>query len=59
MKTMARKCSRARYHSPEVLHKEYARAAFECVDWDDTEDADTYSCTWHGAVHGHSAAVSK
>lgn len=41
MKTLARKCSRARFYSPEVLQKEYVRAAFECVDWDDTEEVMT------------------
>ena len=41
MKTLARKCSRARFYSPEVLQKEYVRAAFECVDWDDTEEVTT------------------
>ena len=38
MKTMARKCTRARLYSPEQMHEKYVRAAFECVEWDDTEE---------------------
>ena len=38
MKTMARKCTRARLYSPEQMREEYVRAAFECVEWDDTEE---------------------
>ena len=41
MTAMVRKCSRARLYSPEMLHEEYVRAAFECVDWDDTEEVTT------------------
>ena len=41
MKTMARKCTRARYYSPEYMREEYVRTAFEYVDWDETEEVTT------------------
>ena len=29
------------YNQTPLLQKEYVRAAFECVDWDDTEEVTT------------------
>jgi len=56
MKTLARKCSRARLYSPEVLAAEYVRAAFECVDWDDTEEVTTLFYMAKDLVMGRRAA---
>ena len=41
MATMARKCSRTRYYSPEELREEYVRAVFESCDFGDTEEVTT------------------
>ena len=38
---MARKCTRARYYSPEMMREEYVRSAFECLNWDETEEVST------------------
>ena len=58
MKTMARRCSRARYYmySPEVLQEQYVRAAFDCVDWDDTEEVTTLFYMTKDLVQGRRAA---
>ena len=41
MATMARKCSRALYYSPEELLEEYVRAVFESCDFGNTEEVTT------------------
>ena len=56
MKTMAKKCTRSRAYSPEVLREEYVRAAFECVDWDDTEEVTTLYYMAKDLVQGRRAA---
>ena len=56
MKTMARKCSRARYYSPEMLQKKYVYAMFECVDWDNTEEVTTLFYIAKDMVQGRRAA---
>ena len=50
MATMARKCSRARYYTPEELREEYVRAVFESCDFGDTEEVTTLvlHCQGHG-----------
>lgn len=45
MATMARKCSRARYYSPEELREEYVRAVFESCDFGGTEEVTTLCTT--------------
>ena len=56
MKTMARKCTRSRLHSPEVLREEYVHAAFVCVDWDETEEVLTLFYIAKDLVQGRRAA---
>ena len=56
MKTMARKCTRARYYSPELMREEYVRAVCECVDWDDAEEVTTLFYITKDLVQGRRAA---
>ena len=56
MATMARKCSRTRYYSPEELREEYVRAVFESCDFDDTEEVTTLYYIAKGLVKGRRAA---
>ena len=59
MATMARKCSRARYYSPEELREEYVRAVFESCDFGDTEEVTTLYYIAKGMVKGRRAAAKK
>ena len=56
MATMARKCSRARYYSPEELREEYVRAVFESCDFGNTEEVTTLYYIAKGLVKGRRAA---
>ena len=56
MKTMARKCTRARYYSPEMMREEYVRSAYECVDWGETEEVSTLFYIAKDMVQGRRAA---
>ena len=56
MATMARKCSRARYYSPEELREEYVRAVFESCDFGNTEEVTTLYYIAKGMVKGRRAA---
>ena len=53
---MARKCSRARYYSPEELREEYVRAVFESCDFGNTEEVTTLYYIAKGLVKGRRAA---
>ena len=53
---MARRCTRGRYYSPEVLQARFVRAAFDCVDWDDTEEVTTLFYMAKDLVQGRRAA---
>jgi hypothetical protein len=56
MKTMARKLTRSRKYSPEVITEEFVRAAFKCLDWDKTEEVSTLFYISKGLVQGRRAA---
>ena len=56
MATMAHKCSRARYYSPEELREEYVRAVFESCDFGNTEEVTTLYYMAKGLVKGRRAA---
>ena len=56
MATMARKCSRARYYTPEELREEYVRAVFESCDFGNTEEVTTLYYIAKGLVKGRRAA---
>ena len=56
MNTMACKCTRARYYSPEELREEYVRAVFESCDFGGTEEVTTLYYIAKGMVKGRRAA---
>ena len=56
MKTLAIRCSRARYYSPEVMQVKFVRAAFDTVDWDNTEEVTTLFYLTKNLVQGRRAA---
>ena len=53
---MARKLTRSRKYSPEVITEEFVRAAFKCLDWDKTEEVSTLFYISKGLVQGRRAA---
>ena len=52
MKTLAIRCSRARYYSPEVMQVKFVRAAFDTVYWDNTEEVTTLFYLTKNLVQG-------
>ena len=56
MKTLAKRCSRARYYSPEVMQAKFVRAVFDTVCWDNTEEVTTLFYLTKNLVQGRRAA---
>ena len=56
MKTLAKRCSRQRKFSPEVMQAKFVRAAFDTVNWDNTEEVTTLFYLAKNLVWGRRAS---